>query len=147
MVKVYMLAGLLVLATLGHARVKKERVELETAYKSMSRAFSLKDVRGYTAFWTPAVRWFPPHHLSSAMLTKGRADLVHDLRVEFSKPDRTAQVFAFSRFESEADKATIDLAISTTHIGSSYTTHTFSERHHWLRAGGRWFLCRIEAVG
>ena len=128
-------------------RAPNERAEIEAMYKSMSKAFAAKDAKGYTASWAPAIRWFPPRRASTTMLTKGRAELMHDLRVEFGHGDKISQDYGFTHFDTETDKATVDLAVSTTHTGSMNFSHTSSERHHWLKAGGRWWLSRIEAIG
>lgn len=128
------------------AHARSQRAELESVYKNMSRAFASKDVRLYSSYWAPAIRWFPPKAVSATMLTRDRADLLHDLRVEFSKKDRVAQEFALVRVDSEKERATVELAVSTTHLGTSPSSRTVSERHHWLKAGGRWWLSRIEAL-
>jgi hypothetical protein len=125
---------------------RNERAELEAVYKSLSKAFSAKDVKAYSANWAPAIRWFPPRKASTTMLTKPRAQLLRDLRVEFAGKDKVSQDFTFFRIDAEPERATVDLAVLITHGGPAGSTRSTSERHHWLKAGGRWWLSRIEAV-
>lgn len=140
-----LVAGLAVAAS-AQSR-PSEKAEIETVYRSMTKAFASKSIRGYSSFWAPAVRWFPPKSKSTTLLTRSRAELLHDLVQEFSKRDRVSQEFVLARIETEVDRATVDLAVITTHIGPSTTSTTLTERHHWLKAGGRWWLSRIEAIG
>jgi len=135
------------LAAVAPCRGRTERAEIELVYRNMQKAYADKDIKAYSANWTPAIRWFPPHKAFSATLTKGRAELLHDLRVEFAKPERVSQDYTFIRFDTESDRATVDLAVSITRFGHSPLLHTTSERHHWLKAGGRWWLSRVEAIG
>jgi len=139
--------ALLTLCAVASARARNERSEIEVIYKSMSKAFSAKDAKGYSSCWTPAIRWFPPRKQALTTVTRDRASLMHDLRVEFSKRDKVAQDFAFIRFETEPERATVELAVSITHKGVSESSRSFSERHHWFKAGGKWWLSRIEALG
>lgn len=131
---------------MASARAPNERAELESVYKAMSRAFAQKDVKVYTSFWTPAIRWFPPKSAAATTLTRDRADLVRDLKVEFARKDRVTEDFALVHFEADKERATIDLAVSISHAGSAKSRTVQSERHHWLKAGGRWWLSRIEAL-
>lgn len=144
--KILPVLALAALTGLASARARNERAEIESMYKSMSKAFASRDVKAYTACWTPAIRWFPPRGASTTTLTKGRANLLHDLRVEFAGHERVAQDFAFTHFNTDPEKATVDLAVSVTHLGVGAGSRTTSERHHWLKAGGRWWLSRIEAL-
>ncbi|AIE83470.1 DUF4440 domain-containing protein [Fimbriimonas ginsengisoli] len=141
------LLTLVALAAVAPARARSERAELEAMYKSMSKAFSAKDVKGCTAMWAPAIRWFPPRKASMTTLTRTRAALLHDLRVEFSRNDKVAEDFTFFHFDADPARATVELAVSISHWGPMNTSRTLSERHHWLKAGGRWWLSRIEAIG
>lgn len=135
------------MATVAMAHAPNERAELESVYKAMSRAFATKDVKLYTSFWTPAIRWFPPKSISTTTLTRDRADLTHDLRVEFSKKDRVTEDFALVRVDADKERATVELAVSITHLNGAVSSKTVSsQRHHWLKAGGRWWLSRIEAL-
>ena len=139
--------ALVALAAVAPARARNERAEIESMYKLMSKAFSAKDIKTYSSYWTPAIRWFPPRRVAISTPTRTRSDLLHDLRVEFSRRDRVAQEYAFIHFDTDPDRATVDLAVSTTHLGATSFSRTLSERHHWLKAGGRWWLARIEAIG
>jgi len=142
-----LIPALAALAAVSYAHAPNERAELESVYKAMSRAFSSKDVKLYSSFWTPAIRWFPPKSASATTLTRDRSDLIRDLKVEFSKKDRITEDFALVHFEADKERATIDLAISISHVGTANKSRTVqSERHHWLKAGGRWWLSRIEAL-
>jgi ketosteroid isomerase-like protein len=147
MKKLLLVLAIAALAGLAPARARNERAEIEALYKSMSKAFAAKDVTGCSAYWAPAIRWFPPRSASTTTLTKGRANLLHDLRVEFASHKRVEEDFALSHVDTDPAKATIELAVSVTYLGPSTGAHTLSERHHWLKAGGRWWLSRIEALG
>jgi hypothetical protein len=139
------LIALTALAAVAPA-ARTERAELEAVYKSLSKAFAAKDIKAYSSNWAPAIRWFPPRKASTTMSTKPRAHLLRDLRVEFAGKEKVAQEFTFFRMDAETERATVDLAVLITHGGPSGTTRSASERHHWLKAGGRWWLSRIEAV-
>jgi hypothetical protein len=139
------LIALAALAAVAPA-ARNEQTELESVYRSMSKAFSAKDIRGYSSTWAPAIRWFPPRKASTTQSTKPRAQLLRELRVEFAGKDKVAQDFTFFHFETDPERATVDLAVLITHGGTAGSTRSLSERHHWLKAGGRWWLSRIESV-
>lgn len=125
------------------APARNERAELEAVYRNLARAFAAKDIKGYIANWAPAIRWFP--RASTTTLTKPRAQLIKELKVEFASKDKIAEDFTFFRFDTEPERATVDLFVLITH-GAPGNTRTMSERHHWLKLGGRWWLSRIEAI-
>jgi hypothetical protein len=136
---------LLGLSAFGATR--NERAELEAVYRGMARAFASKDIHGYTACWVPAIRWFPPRSSATTALTKGKAELLRDLREEFRHGDKVSRDYGFTSFAADPERVTVDLAVSTVHSGPPSVAHIGSERHHWFKAGGRWWLSRIEAIG
>lgn len=139
--------ALVALCAAAHGRMKPERVQIENVYKAMETAYEHKDLKGYTSNWAPAIRWIPSSKAASSTLVRSRADLMRDLRVEFSTPDRVAQTHGYLRFDTEPERATVDLVVNTTRAGSKMPFRSVAERHHWLKAGGRWWLSRIEALG